>query len=119
MTRVDAGDLFVRALEREDVTHLFGLPGGHINPIWWAAPRHDITIIDTRHEAVAAHAAEGFALATGKTGVCTVTAAPGVTNALTGITTASHNGTPMVVLAGAASERSADSGEVETLDQLA
>ena len=116
--RVDGGELFVRGLAREGVTHLFGLPGGHINPIWWAAPRHNIKIIDTRHEAVAAHAAEGFALATGQTGVCTVTAAPGVTNALTGIATANHNGTPMVVLAGAASMRSADSGEVETLDQL-
>jgi acetolactate synthase-1/2/3 large subunit len=119
MARVDAGELFVRGLAREGVTHLFGLPGGHINPIWWAAPRHDIKIIDTRHEAIAAHAAEGYALATGRPGVCTVTAAPGVTNALTGITTANHNGSPMVVLAGAASERSPDSGEVETLDQLA
>ena len=118
MARVDGGELFVRALAREGVTHLFGLPGGHINPIWWAAPRHDITIVDTRHEAAAAYAAEGFALATGHVGVCAVTAAPGVTNALTGITTANHNGTPMVVLAGAASTRSADSGEVETLDQL-
>ncbi|MSO78915.1 MAG: thiamine pyrophosphate-binding protein [Acidimicrobiia bacterium] len=119
MARVDGGELFVRALAREGVTHLFGLPGGHINPIWWAAPRHDIKIIDTRHEAGAAHAAEGFALATGVPGVCAVTAAPGVTNALTGIATANHNGTPMVVLAGASSVRSADSGEVETLDQLA
>ena len=77
MSRVDGGELVARTLAREGVTHLFGLGGGHINPTWWAAPRHGIRIIDVRHEAAAAHAAEGWALATGEPGVCIVTAGPG------------------------------------------
>ena len=66
---VDGGELVVRALQREGVTHLFGLGGGHINPTWWAAQRAGLTLVDVRHEAAAAHAAEGWALATGDTGV--------------------------------------------------
>jgi acetolactate synthase-1/2/3 large subunit len=115
---VDGGELVARALERHGVTHLFGLGGGHINPTWWAAPRHGIRIVDVRHEAAATHCAEGWALATGEPGVAVVTAGPGLTNALTGIATAQAQRSPVVVLAGAATLRGADRGEVETLDQL-
>jgi acetolactate synthase-1/2/3 large subunit len=115
---VDGGDLVARTLKRHGVTHLFGLGGGHINPTWWAAPRHDIRLVDVRHEAAATHCAEGWALATGQPGVAVVTAGPGLTNALTGIATAYAQRSPMVVLAGAATLRGADRGEVETLDQL-
>ncbi len=119
MTVVDGGELAARELARHGVTHVFGLGGGHINPIWWAAPRHDIRIVDVRHEAAAAHCAEGWALATGRPGVALVTAGPGLTNALTGIATAHAQRSPILVIAGAASSRGADSGEVEVLDQLA
>ena len=118
MTTVDGGELLARALEQRGVTHLFGLGGGHINPTWWAAPSHGIRIIDVRHEAAAAHCAEGWALATGEPGVALVTAGPGLTNALTGIATAHAQRSPIVVIAGAATSRGPDSGEVETLDQL-
>ena len=74
--------------------------------------------MDVRHEGAAAYAAEGWALATGEPGVCIVTAGPGLTNAVTGIATAFRQGSPVVVLAGAATLRGQDSGEVETLDQL-
>ncbi len=118
MSRVDGGELVGRALVREGVRCVFGLSGGHIDPSWRAIKRHGIRLVDLRHEAAAAHCAEGWALTTGQTGVCIVTAGPGVTNALTGIATAFVQGSPLVVLAGAASSRSADSGEVEALDQL-
>ena len=118
MTTVDGGELVARALAQHGVTHLFGLGGGHINPTWWAAPRHGIRIVDVRHEAAAAHCAEGWALATGDPGVALVTAGPGLTNALTGIATAHAQRSPMLVIAGAATPRGPDSGEVETLDQL-
>jgi acetolactate synthase-1/2/3 large subunit len=118
VTIVDGGELVARSLAKHGVTHLFGLGGGHINPTWWAAPRHGIRIIDVRHEAAAAHCAEGWALATGNPGVALVTAGPGLTNALTGIATAFAQRSPILVIAGAATSRGADSGEVETLDQL-
>ncbi len=118
MSRVDGGELVGRALAREGVRCVFGLSGGHIDPSWRAIKRHGIRLVDVRHEAAAAYCAEGWALTTGETGVCIVTAGPGVTNALTGIATAFVQGSPLVVLAGAASSRSADTGEVEALDQL-
>jgi acetolactate synthase I/II/III large subunit len=117
-TRLNGGELVVKALQREGVTHLFGLGGGHINPTWWAAQAAGLTIVDVRHEAAAAHAAEGWALATGEPGVCIVTAGPGLTNAVTGLANARSNGSPMVCLAGSATLRGQDAGEVEMLDQL-
>ena len=116
--RSNGGELMVRALQREGVTHLFGLGGGHINPTWWAAQAAGLTIVDVRHEAAAAHAAEGWALATGEPGVCVVTAGPGLTNAVTGLANARSNGSPMVCLAGSATLRGQDAGEVEMFDQL-
>ena len=114
----DAGQLSVDALVAEGVTHVFGLGGGHINPTWLAAPGAGLTIIDVRHEAAAVYGAHGWALATGEPGVCLVTAGPGVTNAVTGLATALHDGVPLVCLAGAATSRGEDVGEVEYLDQL-
>jgi acetolactate synthase I/II/III large subunit len=116
---VDGGTLVCDALRREGVTHVFGLGGGHINPTWWAiqaAP--DMTLIDVRHEAAATYAAEGWALATRQPGVCLVTAAPGVTNSITGLANALANGAPVVCIAGAATLRGQDTGEVESLEQL-
>jgi len=116
---LNAGEVIARSLSAHGVTHLFGLGGGHIDTIWSAAPKVGIRVVDVRHEAAAAYAAEGWALATGQPGVCIVTAGPGLTNALTGMATAQANGSPMVCLAGAATSRGRDFGEVEALDQLA
>ncbi|HEY8216428.1 MAG TPA: thiamine pyrophosphate-binding protein [Acidimicrobiia bacterium] len=115
---IDAGQLSVDALVAEGVTHIFGLGGGHIDPTWSAAPKASVKVVDVRHEAAAVYAAQGWALATGEPGVCLVTAGPGVTNAVTGLATALHDGAPVVCLAGAATNRGADLGEVEHLDQL-
>lgn len=118
MTARTGGELVATALQRAGVTHVFALAGGHIDPTWNAAKRLGITVVDVRHEAAAAHAAEGWALATGQPGVCLVTAGPGLTNALTGIANAWNSGSPLVCIAGAATLRGQDTGEVESLDQL-
>lgn len=115
---VAAGELVAGALAREGARLLFGLGGGHIDPVWHAAAARGIRVVDVRHEAAAAHCAEGWALATGDPGVCLVTAGPGLTNAVTGIATAHAQASPLVVLAGAATLRGQDAGEVEWLDQL-
>ncbi|HXZ86048.1 MAG TPA: thiamine pyrophosphate-binding protein [Myxococcota bacterium] len=118
MSALDGGELVARALAREGVRAVFGLGGGHIDPTWRALKRHGMRLVDLRHEAAAAYCAEGWALATGEPGVCLVTAGPGLTNALTGIATAFIQGSPLVAIAGSATLRGYDSGEVEQLEQL-
>ena len=76
MAMVCGGDLFVRALKREGVKYIFTLCGGHIAPIYNACIDEGIGIIDVRHEQVAAHAAAGWARATGEPGIAVVTAGP-------------------------------------------
>lgn len=117
--RVNGGEIIARTLAAHGVTHLFGLGGGHIDTTWSAAPKHGIRVVDMRHEGAATYAAEGWALATGEPGVCMVTAGPGLTNALTGLALARSNGSPLLCIAGAATTRGRDAGEVESLDQLA
>jgi acetolactate synthase I/II/III large subunit len=92
------------SLKRHDVKHIFGYPGGAILPIYdevyRAEQRGDITHILVRHEQGAAHAADGYARATGKVGVCFATSGPGATNLVTGIATAHMDSIPMVVITG-------------------
>lgn len=116
---MNGGEIIARTLAAHGVSHLFGLGGGHIDTTWSAAPNMGIRVVDMRHEAAAAYAAEGWALATGEPGVCMVTAGPGLTNALTGLALAQSNGSPLLCIAGAATTRGRDAGEVESLDQLA
>ncbi|HKX25601.1 MAG TPA: thiamine pyrophosphate-binding protein, partial [Actinomycetota bacterium] len=80
------GHLVAAALKREGVRNLFTLSGGHIAPIYDGCVDEDIRVVDFRHEQAAAHAADGWARVTGTPGVAAVTAGPGVTDAVTGIT---------------------------------
>ena len=89
----------IRSLELLGIDTVFGLPGGTILPTY--DPLLDsekITHILVRHEAGAAHAAEGYARSTGKPGVVLVTSGPGATNAITGIADAFLDSIPMVVI---------------------
>jgi acetolactate synthase-1/2/3 large subunit len=96
-------DYLVLALHAEGVRHVFGYPGGAALPIYDALERHGgIEHVLVRHEQSAAHAADGYARASGRVGVCLVSSGPGVTNALTGIATAYMDSIPMVVLTGQA-----------------
>ncbi|QDZ39987.1 biosynthetic-type acetolactate synthase large subunit [Euhalothece natronophila Z-M001] len=92
------------SLRRHGVTHIFGYPGGAILPIYdelhRAEARGDLTHILVRHEQAAAHAADGYARATGKVGVCFATSGPGATNLVTGLATAHMDSIPMVAITG-------------------
>ena len=92
------------SLKRHDVKHIFGYPGGAILPIYdelyqWEATGK-LQHILVRHEQGAAHAADGYARATGKVGVCFGTSGPGATNLVTGIATAHMDSIPMVIVTG-------------------
>ena len=79
---------------------IFGYPGGQILPTFDALYDADVRFILTRHEQGAAHAADGYARATGKVGVCLATSGPGATNLVTGIANAYMDSIPMVAIAG-------------------
>ncbi len=92
------------SLKRHDVQHIFGYPGGAILPLYdelykWEATG-EIQHILVRHEQGAAHAADGYARATGKVGVCFGTSGPGATNLVTGIATAHMDSIPMIIVTG-------------------
>jgi acetolactate synthase-1/2/3 large subunit len=90
----------IECLYREGVDTIFGYPGGVLLPIYDELYDADIRHILVRHEQAAAHAAEGYARATGKTGVCIATSGPGATNLVTGIANAYMDSIPMVVFTG-------------------
>src|SRR5262245_8622964 len=87
-------------LERIGVEVIFGLCGHTIIALLDALGRSRITFVSTRHEQVAAHAADGYARASGKTGVVLTHLGPGLTNACTGVANAALDSIPMVVIAG-------------------
>ena len=101
MKKITGAQAFIESLRREGVTHAFGYPGGAVLDIFDAlmdAP--DIQFILTRHEQGAVHAADGYARATGRVGVCLATSGPGATNTVTGIATACMDSIPLVVFTG-------------------
>ncbi len=88
------------ALLDEGIEHLFGYPGGAIMPFYDALPDYPLKHVLTRHEQAAAHAADGYARATGEVGVCIATSGPGATNLVTGLATAMMDSVPMVAITG-------------------
>ena len=92
--------ILMECLKREGVDLIFGFPGGAVIDIYDELPKHPIRHILVRHEQAAVHAADGFARASGKVGVCLVTSGPGATNTVTGIATAYMDSIPMVVITG-------------------
>lgn len=102
--RVSGAFALIDSLRRHGVEHIFGYPGGAILPIYDELYRAEaaggIKHILVRHEQGAAHAADGYARATGKVGVCFGTSGPGATNLVTGIATAHMDSIPMVIVTG-------------------
>lgn len=92
--------IIVEALKKEGVEHIFGIPGGAVLPLFDVLYDAPIKFILTRHEQAAAHAADGYARATGKVGVCIATSGPGATNLVTGIATAYMDSVPLVAFTG-------------------
>lgn len=100
MLRTGAG-ILLETLKREGVEVLFGYPGGSVIDIYHELPEHpQLRHILVRHEQGAVHAADGYARASGKVGVCLVTSGPGATNTVTGIATAYADSIPLVILTG-------------------
>jgi len=90
----------VKVLQEEGVDTIFGYPGGAVIDIYDELVKSDIKHILVRHEQGAVHAADGYARASGKVGVCLVTSGPGATNTVTGIASAYMDSVPIVVLTG-------------------
>jgi acetolactate synthase I/II/III large subunit len=99
--QLTGAQILCRALLRENVELLWGYPGGAIMPFYHALPEHPgLRHVLVRHEQAAAHAADGYARATGRPGVCVATSGPGATNLVTGIATAHMDNTPLVAITG-------------------
>ena len=100
--RITGAEALMRSLEHQGVKTMFGYPGGSIMPTFDALYGHrdKLNHILVRHEQGAAHAAQGFARASGEVGVCLVTSGPGATNTITGVADAMIDSTPIVVIAG-------------------
>ena len=100
MKTITGAEIVIECLKEQGVDTVFGYPGGTILNIYDALYKHqdEITHILTSHEQGAAHAADGYARATGKVGVCMATSGPGATNLVTGIATAYMDSVPMVAI---------------------
>jgi len=101
--RADAlrgAQLLAKALQAEGVDVLFGYPGGANLEIFDVLPEFGLRCVRTEHEQGAAHAAQGYARASGKVGVCLATSGPGATNLVTGIADAKSDSTPIVAITG-------------------
>jgi acetolactate synthase I/II/III large subunit len=93
-------EIFLKVLEEEKVDIIFGYPGGAVLDLDDQLYESNLRHILVRHEQGAVHAADGYARATGKVGVCLVTSGPGATNTVTGIATANMDSIPLVVFTG-------------------
>ena len=98
--KLNGSEIIVECLKEQGVTTVFGYPGGAILNVYDALYKHsdEITHILTSHEQGASHAADGYARATGKVGVCFATSGPGATNLVTGIATAYMDSIPVVAI---------------------
>jgi acetolactate synthase I/II/III large subunit len=102
MTELLTGSqILCRVLREQGVDLLFGYPGGAIMPFYHALPEYpELRHVLVRHEQAAAHAADGYARASGRPGVCVATSGPGATNLVTGLATAHMDNTPVVAITG-------------------
>jgi acetolactate synthase-1/2/3 large subunit len=105
-------------LEARGVDRIFGLQGGHIQPIWDFAAQRGIRIVDVRHECAAVHMAHAHAELTRGLGVAMVTAGPGVTNTVTAIANASLARIPVLVIGGCTSRPQANMGPLQDIPHV-
>jgi acetolactate synthase I/II/III large subunit len=98
--KMTGAQILLAMLKKEGVDTIFGFPGGVVLDIYDEIFKSDLQHILVRHEQGAVHAADGYARASGKVGVCLVTSGPGATNTVTGIATAYMDSIPLVVITG-------------------
>src|SRR3954452_6205723 len=120
MTTIEGhgGDLALAALRGFGVNEMFTLSGGHVFPLYDAARQAGLRIIDVRHEQSAVFAAEAVAKLQRRPGLAVLTAGPGVTNGISGLTSAFFNAAPVVVFGGRAPAFRWGSGSLQELDHL-
>jgi acetolactate synthase I/II/III large subunit len=112
------GQLALAALRAFGVNELFTLSGGHVFPVYDAAHQAGLRIVDVRHEQSAVFAAEAVAKLQRRPGLAVLTAGPGVTNGISGLTSAFFNAAPVVVFGGRAPAFRWGSGSLQELDHL-
>ncbi|MAM25941.1 MAG: acetolactate synthase [Rhodobacteraceae bacterium] len=105
-------------LKARGVDRVFGLQGGHIQPIWDHCARQGIRIVDVRDEGAAVHMAHAHAELTGEMGVAMVTAGPGVTNCVTAIANASLARAPVLLIGGCTSRPQANMGPLQDIPHV-
>jgi acetolactate synthase-1/2/3 large subunit len=98
--KLTGAQILMEILKAEKVDTIFGFPGGAVIEIYDEMAKSDINHVLVRHEQGAVHAADGYARASGRTGVCLVTSGPGATNTVTGIASAYMDSIPLVVICG-------------------
>jgi acetolactate synthase I/II/III large subunit len=115
-----AGAQAVAVAQRYGVTSMFTLSGGHVFPLYDGAVKADppVRLVDVRHEQTAAFAAEGIARLTRTPGLAVVTAGPGITNAVSAVTSAWFNGAPVVLLGGRAPDYLWGQGALQEMDHV-
>ena len=115
------GTIALETLAGFGVTEIFTLSGGHVFPFYDAAVKQmdpPVRIVDVRHEQTATFAAEATAKLTRRPGVAVLTAGPGVTNGISAVTTASFNGSPLIVLGGRAPQARWGAGSLQEFDHV-
>ncbi len=101
MSDTNGAEVLVANLEAQGVTHVFGVPGAKIDPVYNALVNSSIELVVCRHEQNAAFIAQAFGRLTGQAGVCLVTSGPGCTNLVTGFATATSEGSAVIGIGGA------------------
>jgi acetolactate synthase-1/2/3 large subunit len=117
-TQLHGGRLIARRLKAHGVTKLFTLSGGHLFSIYDGCREEGIDLVDVRHEASAAFAAEGWAKVTRTPGVAALTAGPGVTNGMSALGSAQQNNSPVLVLGGRAPQMRWGQGSLQEIDHI-
>lgn len=117
-TRISGGRLVAKALKNEGIDTVFTLSGGNIVDIYQGCVQEGIRIIDFRHEQVAAHAADGYARQTGKTGCLVTTSGPGCCNAMTGLAAALRAETPLLHITGQGATTQYLQGTLQEFDHV-
>ncbi|BCL16092.1 acetolactate synthase [Micromonospora sagamiensis] len=112
------GELALAALRAYGVREMFTLSGGHVFPLYDAAHRTDFPVYDVRHEQTAVFAAEAVTKLQRRPGLAVLTAGPGVTNGISGLTSAFFNASPVLVLGGRAPAFRWGSGSLQEMDHL-
>ena len=119
MTRQTVASLVAEKLKRQGVQRIFGLCGGHIQPLWDAVARAGIEVVDVRHESAAVYMAHATADLSGDLAVAMVTAGPGLTNAVTAMSNAFVGRSPVLVISGRPPRPQTGMGAMQDIDQAA